>query len=228
MFISLDGIDGAGKSTQIDLLRQHLEAKGASVVCFRDPGSTKLGEAIREILLHREDIPLANTSEMLLYMAARAQLVAEQLRPALDAGATVICDRFLLANVVYQGVAGGLNIDDLWAIGFCATGGLSPDATIVLDIDPEVAVKRLQRGPDRLEKRGIEYFRLVRKGFLDQISHAGRQVMVVNADQKIEQIHQQIAEFIDQLPTGSFRNEGKPASPPVFLKNKKSNPNFHS
>ena len=199
MFISLDGIDGAGKSTQIDLLRQHLKANGASVECFRDPGSTKLGEAVREILLHREDIPLANTSEMLLYMAARAQLVAEQLRPALEVGTTVICDRFLLANVVYQGVAGGLNVEDLWAVGFCATGGLSPDATIVLDIDPEVAVKRLQKDPDRLEKRGIEYFRLVRKGFLEQITRAGGQCMVVNADQSIEQIHRQIAEFIDQL-----------------------------
>ena len=199
MFISLDGIDGAGKSTQIDLLREHLVANGATVECFRDPGSTKLGEAVREILLHREDIPLSNTSEMLLYMAARAQLVAEQLRPALDAGTTVVCDRFLLANVVYQGVAGGLNIDDLWAVGFCATGGLSPNATIVLDIDPEVAVKRLQRGPDRLEKRGLEYFRLVRNGFLEQISRAGGQVMVVNADQSIEQIHRQIVEFIDPL-----------------------------
>ena len=197
MFISLDGIDGAGKSTQIDLLRQYLESKGATVACFRDPGSTKLGEAVREILLHREDIPLACTSEMLLYMAARAQLVAEQLRPALQSGSTVICDRFLLANVVYQGVAGGLDVDDLWLVGKCATGGLAPDVTIVLDIDPEVAVKRLQRGPDRLEKRGIEYFRMVRKGFLDQISNAGGQSTVVNAEQDIHQIHQQIVRFVE-------------------------------
>ena len=183
MFISLDGIDGAGKSTQIDLLRHYLEAKGATVACFRDPGSTKLGEAVREILLHREDIPLANTSEMLLYMAARAQLVVEQLRPALQSGSTVICDRFLLANVVYQGVAGGMNVDELWSVGKCATGGLAPDITIVLDIDPEIAVKRLQRGPDRLEKRGIEYFRLVRQGFLVQISNARRQTTIVDAKQ---------------------------------------------
>jgi len=199
MFISLDGIDGAGKSTQIDLLRKHLESSGASVVCFRDPGSTKLGEAVREILLHREDIPLANTSEMLLYMAARAQLVAEQLRPALESGATVICDRFLLANVVYQGVAGGLNVDDLWSVGRCATGGLTPDATIVLDIEPEVAFKRIQRGPDRLEKRGIEYFQLVRKGFLEQIQHAGGTAIVVNAEQDILKIHSDIAVFVDSL-----------------------------
>ena len=198
MFISLDGIDGAGKSTQIDLLRKVLESKGIQVVCFRDPGSTKLGEAVREILLHREDIPLASTSEMLLYMAARAQLVAEQLRPALAQGATVICDRFLLANVVYQGVAGGLNIDDLWSVGRCATGGLFPDATIVLDLEPEMAFKRIQRGHDRLEKRGLEYFRLVRQGFLDQISRAGGQFATIDAGQDIEQIHLQIVRFVEQ------------------------------
>ena len=195
MFISLDGIDGAGKSTQIDLLRKHLESQGKSVACFRDPGSTKLGEAIREILLHREDIPLANTSEMLLYMAARAQLVAEQIRPALATGATVICDRFLLANVVYQGVAGGLDVDELWDVGKCATGGLVPNITIVLDIDPEIAVTRLQRGPDRLEKRGIEYFRKVRQGFLEQAKRASDLVLVVNATQSIESMHEEIRRF---------------------------------
>ena len=199
MFISLDGIDGAGKSTQIDLLRKYLESKGATVVCFRDPGSTKLGEAIREILLHREDIPLANTSEMLLYMAARAQLVAEQLQPALDSGKTVICDRFLLANVVYQGVAGGLSIDDLWSVGRCATGGLSPDATIVLDLDPELAFKRIQRGPDRLEKRGLDYFRVVRQGFLEQVINTGGKSTIVDASQDIDQIHKQIADFIERI-----------------------------
>lgn len=197
MFITLDGIDNAGKSTQIDLLKKYLESQGASVVCFRDPGSTKLGEAVREILLHREDIPLANTSEMLLYMAARAQLVAEQLRPALASGATVICDRFLLANVVYQGVAGGLAIDDLWAVGKCATGGLIPDLTIVLDIDPEIAFNRMQRGPDRLEKRGIDYFKRVRNGFLEQIGNAGGPSLVVDANRDIGAIHGDVVTFVD-------------------------------
>ena len=192
MFISLDGVDGAGKSTQIDLLRKHLETQGSTVVCFRDPGSTKLGEAVREILLHREDIPLAGRSEMLLYMAARAQLVAEQLQPALNSGATVICDRFLLANVVYQGVAGGLDVDDLWAVGKCATGGLAPDLTIVLDIDPELAFQRIQRGHDRLEKRGVEYFKLVRRGFLEQVHRVGGKSIVIDASRDPESIHRDI------------------------------------
>lgn len=197
MFISLDGIDGAGKSTQIDLLRSYLESQGTAVSVFRDPGSTPLGEAIREILLHREDIPLAGTSEMLLYMAARAQLVADQIRPALEAGNTVICDRFLLANVVYQGVAGGLDVEDLWAVGRCATGGLCPDLTVVLDLEPEIAASRIQRGADRLEKRGLVYFKKVRQGFLNQVARASRRTLVVDASQSIETIHSAIRNFVD-------------------------------
>jgi len=99
MFITLDGIDGGGKSTQLAMLSQWLESQGFTVANFRDPGTTPLGNAVREILLHREDIPLANTTEMLLYMAARAQLVAENIRPAIEQGNVVLCDRFLLATL---------------------------------------------------------------------------------------------------------------------------------
>jgi len=198
MFISLDGVDGAGKSTQIKLLCDALTARGHEVSQFRDPGSTKLGEAVREILLHREEIPLANTAEMLLYMACRAQLVSEQLNPALQSGQTVVCDRFLLANVVYQGSAGGLDVDTLWSVGNCATGGLSPDKTIVLDLDPEIAFTRIQRGQDRLEKRGLDYFRKVRNGFLAEVKKLGPPncYCVVDASQSIESVHQQILEYL--------------------------------
>ena len=198
MFISLDGVDGAGKSTQIKLLCETLNARGHHVAQFRDPGSTKLGEAVREILLHREDIPLANTAEMLLYMACRAQLVNEQMNPALQLGQTVVCDRFLLANVVYQGAAGGLDVDMLWSVGKCATGGLTPDKTIVLDLDPEIAFTRIQRGQDRLEKRGLDYYRKVRDGFLTEVKKLGSPscYCVVDASQSIESIHQQILEYV--------------------------------
>jgi dTMP kinase len=196
VFLSFDGIDGAGKSTQIELLRAHLEQLGHRVICLRDPGSTRLGDAVREILLHREDVPLAMTAEMLLYMAARAQLVSEQIRPALDSGATVLCDRFLLANVVYQGSAGGL--DTLWTVGRVATGGLMPDVTFVLDLDPVIASARIQRGPDRLEKRGLEYFTKVRQGFRDQMHHCGGSAFLIDANQAADAIHHAI---VTQLKT---------------------------
>ncbi len=199
MFISLDGIDGAGKSTQIALLRDRFSEQGIKVACFRDPGATKLGEAVREILLHREDIPLDMKSEMLLYMASRAQLVAEQIRPALARGETVICDRYLLANVVYQGFAGGLSIDDLWTIGSIATGGLQPDFTIVLDLDAELGLERVGGSRDRLEKRGLQYFQKVRRGFLEQHPRAGKKSFVVDASQAPEIVHKAVYEFIEAL-----------------------------
>lgn len=196
MFISLDGIDGAGKSTQITLLREWLESRGHEVVCFRDPGATRLGESIREILLHREDIPLSMTAEMLLYMASRAQLVADEIRPALANNKTVISDRFLLANVVYQGSAGGLAIDDIWAIGNIATQGLRPDITIVLDLDAAEAAKRIVRGQDRLEKRGLAYFEAVRQGFLAQHIRASQRSYVVDASKTPQEVHATICEMI--------------------------------
>ena len=198
MFISLDGIDGGGKSTQIELLANWLISQGHRVQTHRDPGSTKLGSAVREILLHREDIPLANTTEMLLYMAARAQLVAENIQPALLAGETIVCDRYLLANVVYQGSAGGLDVEDLWRVGKIATAGCMPDVTIVLDIDPEVAASRIQRGQDRLEKRGVEYFQKVRKGFIDQLPRCGGTTAMIDASSDIQAIHQQIVAVVEQ------------------------------
>lgn len=198
MFVVLDGIDGAGKSTQIAMLRDFLVARGNAVFCTRDPGSTRLGDAVREILLHREDIPLSMTSEMLLYMAARAQLVEEQIRPALQQGEIVLCDRFLLANVVYQGCAGGLDIQTLWQVGQVATGGLMPDVTIVLDLEVEKASARMQRGLDRLEKRGRDYFQRVRDGFRNQLTRCPGVTLLVDADRGPEIIHGEIRAEIER------------------------------
>lgn len=199
MFISLDGIDGAGKSTQIGLLRDWLVQRGHDVVSFRDPGATALGESIRDILLHREEIPLSMTSEMLLYMAARAQLVREQIEPALSNGNTVLCDRYLLSNVVYQGSAGGLDIESLWQVGAVATGNRKPDVTIVLDLDAELALKRVGSSQDRLEKRGIQYFQAVRQGFIEQWERSSEHGLVVDATQSPEQVHEQIVQFLMAL-----------------------------
>ena len=197
LFISLDGVDGGGKSTQIGLLCDWFEARGEPTLVVRDPGGTQLGEALRDILLHRQEIPLSMTAEMLLYMASRAQLVADVIQPALAANKTVISDRFLLANVVYQGAAGGLDVDAIWQVGKVATGGLTPDLTIVLDVDAQLAMSRLQGGLDRLESRGLEYMHKVRAGFQMQSRRLGAAAVVVDAAQSIDNIHQLIVAAVE-------------------------------
>jgi len=199
IFISLDGVDGGGKSTQVRLLAEYLRSLDHDVITFRDPGGTKLGEALREILLHRQEIPLTGTAEMLLYMASRAELVAECIRPALEGGKTVITDRFLLANVVYQGCAGTLDPSRLWQVGEIATGGLQPDLTIVFDIAVEQALGRISRGFDRLESRGTEYMERVRRGFLEQVSHLGSRAVIVDANAGIEAVQARLQHAVDNL-----------------------------
>lgn len=169
LFLCLDGPDGGGKSTQVARLVDWLKAQGESVVTCRDPGGTALGERLRSILLDRDEVPLGLRSEMLLYMASRAQLVDQVIRPALEAGAIVIADRFLLANVVYQGHAGGLPPDEVWRVGRVATGGLMPDLLFLLDVPPEVAEARIGAPRDRMEDKSSEFRRRVRSGFLRAI-----------------------------------------------------------
>jgi dTMP kinase len=180
-FIVLDGIDGAGKSSQIQPLVQWLTAGGRTVTTCRDPGSTPAGDAIRAILLDRHEIHLAPTSEMLLYMAARAQLVAEVIRPALARGEWVVSDRYLLANIVYQGHAGGLDPDVVRRVGAVATGGLEPDCVLVLDIDLATAARRLDRPLDKLENRGDEFRARLRAGYLAEAARDPDRIAVIDA-----------------------------------------------
>jgi dTMP kinase len=180
-FIVLDGIDGAGKSSQIGPLVQWLKAGGRTVTTCRDPGSTPAGDAIRAILLDRHEIHLAPTSEMLLYMAARAQLVAEVIRPALARGEWVVSDRYLLANIVYQGHAGGLDPDVVRRVGAVATGGLEPDCVLVLDVDLATAARRLDRPLDKLENRGDEFRARLRAGYLAEAARDPERIAVIDA-----------------------------------------------
>lgn len=191
MFFSIDGGDGTGKSTQIERFCRWLESQGHEVVTCRDPGSTPLGEAIRELLLNRHDLSIHRRSEMLLYMAARAQLVEEVIRPALEAGKTVVSDRYLLANVVYQGHAGGLDVDTLWQVGHTATDHLTPDLTIVLDLPSEAAAARLSGELDRMEKQGAAFHSRVRQGFLEEAERQSH-VVIVDASQSIEEVAAEI------------------------------------
>lgn len=179
-FIVLDGMDGAGKSSQLGMLADWLWENGREVVTCRDPGSTPVGDAIRSILLDRNDLHLDPTSEMFLYMAARAQLVAEVVRPALARGAWVVSDRFLLSNVVYQGHAGGLDPATLWKVGEVATGGLEPDLVLVFDVDLETAARRMNRPLDKLESRGDAYRERVRAGYLQEASRLPDRIRVID------------------------------------------------
>lgn len=153
-FIVLEGIDGSGKSSQLPGLAAWLRDAGVEVVTCRDPGSTPTGDAVRRILLDDAAVAVDPVAEMLLFMAARAQLVAEVIRPALAAGRWVVCDRFLTATVVYQGHAGGLDPEAIRRVGAVATAGLEPDLEILLDIDAATARARLTRPLDKLESRG--------------------------------------------------------------------------
>jgi len=191
MFFSIDGGDGTGKSTQSTLFCDWLRERGDDVVTCRDPGSTPLGEAIRELLLNRHDLEIDRRSEMLLYMAARAQLVQQIIRPALDAGKTVVSDRYLLANVVYQGYGGGLDVDTLWEVGRVATGGLMPDLTIVLDLPADAAAARLSGQLDRMEQQGDAFHARVREGFLTEAKRR-EDVVVVGAAGTIDEIQAEI------------------------------------
>jgi dTMP kinase len=186
MFFSIDGGDGAGKTTQIERFCQWLREEGRQVVACRDPGSTPLGEAVRELLLHRHDLAIDRNSEMLLYMAARAQLVKEVIRPALQAEKVIVADRYLLANVAYQGYGGGLDVETLWEVGRIATGGLMPDLTMVLDLPAEAAAARLGRAPDRMELQGAEFHARVRQGFLAEARRQSGRIVVIDASQSIE------------------------------------------
>jgi dTMP kinase len=215
VFFTFDGIDGGGKSTQIGLFCDWLREQGYDVVACRDPGTTRLGEAIREILLNREEIPLELRAEMLLYMAARAQLVDEVIRPALAAGKVVVSDRFLLANVVYQGHAGGLDVDEVWRIGRVATGGILPALTFVLDMPPEAAAARRTGQPDRLEKRGPNYRRRLRAGYLSEAARDPARIVVIDASRPIETIAAEIQTRAKMsLPQPPSSNPQSPASSP--------------
>jgi dTMP kinase len=204
MFLSIDGGDGSGKSTQIDLLADWLRRQGRKVVTCRDPGSTPLGEAVRSILLDRHDLHIDRRAEMLLYMAARAQMVEEVIRPALEQGKTVLCDRYLLANVVYQGYGGGLDVTTLWQVGRVATGGLMPDLTIVLDVPADAAAARIARPLDRMEKQGAEFHARVREGFLAEAARSPGQIVVVNAARSVEEVQEEIRKIVER---GARREE---------------------
>ena len=200
LFITFEGIDGCGKSTQLELLRAHLQSIGHSVTTTREPGGTALAEMIRNYLLHSEQ-PLAARAELLLFGAARAQHISEVIRPALARGEAVLSDRFTDSSLAYQGGGLGLGSDFIQRINDFATDGLKPHLTLLLDVEPEVGFARRAQasgGEDRIEGRGLEFQRRVRAAYLDIARAEPGRIVVVDGVLPVAEAHQRIVEIFEQ------------------------------
>lgn len=188
LLICLDGLDGTGKSTQCELLVNWMKGLGRKVVFSRDPGSTELGNQVRQLLLGHKGM-MSRECEMSLFFAARAQMIEEIIRPALARGEDVVLDRFLLSTIAYQGYGAGLDVDRMWQAGKFAAGDLFPNMVLVLDLPVEAALARLKGRPDRMESRGLEYFRLVRQGFLQEAEKSHGLIRVISAEGPPLEVH---------------------------------------
>jgi dTMP kinase len=196
-FIVLDGPDGCGKSTQAKLLADHLTSQGVNVVLLRDPGSTPIGEKIRHILLSPEHEVMNVRTEVLLYMAARAQLWGQTITPALAEGTCVVLDRWLSSTCAYQGYAGGFGIENIIKLAQCSLERVWPDMTIILDVELATSSRRLKEQLDRMEQKGEEYHEKVRDGFLE-VARLHQHFVVVNAAPDIQAVHRHIVDLIQQ------------------------------
>jgi dTMP kinase len=200
VFISFEGVDGAGKSTQLKLLLKHLDEIKFEYVFTREPGGTPVSERIREILLDSTNTSVSVITEALLFAASRSELVKNVIRPALESGKTVICDRYVDSSLVYQGFAGGLPVEFLSQINQMATGALKPHRTIVLDLPLDVARSRRESSPhDRMEQKDDWFHRQVRDGYLELAKAEPRRFKVVNASASIEEVQDQIRQLVEEV-----------------------------
>ena len=200
-FITFEGGDGCGKSTQIKLVASWLQKSGCDFLLMREPGGTIIGEKIREILLDPDNDEMTDMTEMLLYAAARAQLAREVIEPSIAAGKLVICDRWVDSSMVYQGGARGLG-EVVRTVNTIAAGDLfSPDATVFLDLDPEEALKRAkgENGGDRIEALGIEYQKKVRQAYLELAAIEKSRIHVVDASGSPEEVHIRVISALEAI-----------------------------
>ena len=200
-FITFEGGEGSGKSTQIARLARRLEAAGLPVRVVREPGGTRVGEGVRALLLDPEHSGLDATAELLLYEASRAQLVADVIEPALQAGEIVICDRFYDSTTAYQGFARGLPLDRIRELNAIASLGIVPDRTVVLDIAPALGIERVTRhGTDRLEAESLAFHEAVRRGFLAIAAEESGRARVVDASGTADEVARRVSAALADLP----------------------------
>ena len=198
-FIVLEGPDGCGKSTQAGILRERLLGAGREVEVVRDPGGTPIGEAIREILLNPEYEKMSVRTELLLYMASRAQLLSERIEPALEAGRVVLSDRYLTSTIVYQGLAGGLGVEQINRVYEASCGMTRPDLVVILDVPLEVGRGRLDRGLDRMEGKGSEFHEKVRRGYLAAADSSPEKHVVIDATGSVESVSEAVWKVVEHV-----------------------------
>lgn len=201
LFISLEGPDGSGKSTQIALLREFLEKQGYDVLETRDPGGTKISEQIRSVILNRENTEMSNMTELLLYTAARAQMVDEVIRPALEAGKVVICDRFLDSAAVYQGMVRGLGTKVVYDVNAYALMGLLPQVTFLLDLPAEEGIRRKnqQHELDRMELEKAEFHEQVAEGYRILAKEQPQRIVRLDAMLPVAEISECMIDKVKEL-----------------------------
>lgn len=198
LFITFEGADGCGKTTQLMLLAKYLKSKGRDVIVTREPGARGLGEKIREILLNY-DGEVSSQAEAFLFLADRAQHIDVIVNPAVESGKIVLCDRHTDSTVAYQGYGRGLDIDRIKMLNNLATGDRRPDLTFVFDIDVETSMKRVGNEKDRMESAGVEFFNRVRNGYHKISELEPERVKVLDASKSIEDIHKEIVALYESL-----------------------------
>lgn len=198
LFITFEGADGCGKTTQLMLLAKYLKAQGREVVVTREPGARGLGEKIREILLNY-DGEVSSRAEAFMFLADRAQHIDVIVNPAMKSGKIVLCDRHTDSSVAYQGYGRRLDIDEIKRLNSIATNGKKPDMTLIFDIDVETSMARVGDTKDRMESAGIEFFNRVRNGYLEIAKQEPNRVKVLDASKSIEEIHKNVIALYEKL-----------------------------
>lgn len=201
LFITFEGTDGSGKTTQIKLLQEYMRTKERQVVLSREPGGTRVSEIIRDIILEPENKEIVPLTEMILYAASRAQHVAEVIDPAIRAGKIVICDRYVDSSYAYQGGGRGMDLKIIADVNRIAINGTVPDITFFLDIDPEISIIRRinSTGADRIEQEKLDFHRRVYEGYKKLSILYPDRIKTIDATRSIEEISAQINEYIDEL-----------------------------